>query len=72
MLISEVGIALRSSKRIAMTGRRNTEGTPAKCKRCGYEWLSQSELYYVSCPRCKTLVKIREPPPAPKKLKKSR
>ena len=30
-----------------------------KCKHCGYEWESSSELMYVSCPSC--LKKVLNP-----------
>ena len=32
----------------------------AKCKKCGYEWESNSEMIMVSCPSCGTKIKIRE------------
>jgi len=32
----------------------------AKCKKCGYEWETSSELIMVSCPSCGNKVKIRE------------
>jgi DNA-directed RNA polymerase subunit RPC12/RpoP len=31
-----------------------------KCKRCGYEWETHSEMVLVSCPSCNNKVKIRE------------
>jgi len=34
--------------------------TKAKCKRCGYEWESNSEMIMVSCPSCGNKVKLRE------------
>jgi len=33
------------------------------CKRCGYSWDTKGKHYYVPCPRCHTLNKIRELPP---------
>lgn len=39
---------------------KNKTGMPVKCQRCGYEWLTQSENFYVSCPKCHGLTKIRE------------
>ena len=29
-------------------------------QKCGYEWKSKSEMYYVTCPKCHKTVKIRE------------
>ncbi len=26
--------------------------TKMKCPKCGYEWITASKMYYVSCPRC--------------------
>jgi predicted Zn-ribbon and HTH transcriptional regulator len=32
-----------------------------KCKRCGYEWdYHGKSKWYVSCPRCKTNIRVRE------------
>lgn len=32
----------------------------AKCKKCNYEWETNSKMIMVSCPSCGTKVKIRE------------
>ena len=40
---------------------KNMDGRPIECKKCGYKWLTKSELYYITCPRCRRNVKIREP-----------
>jgi Zn finger protein HypA/HybF involved in hydrogenase expression len=32
----------------------------AKCKKCKYEWDSNSQMIMVSCPSCGSKVKIRE------------
>lgn len=32
----------------------------AKCKNCGYEWETESNHVYVTCPSCMKKVKIRE------------
>ena len=34
----------------------------AKCKKCGYEWETKSEMIFVSCPSCNNKVKIKELP----------
>jgi len=31
-----------------------------KCQRCGYEWITTSEMIYVSCPNCQTKVKTKQ------------
>ena len=38
------------------------EGIKAKCKRCEYAWTTKGKMFYVPCPRCHTLVKIRDLP----------
>ncbi len=30
-----------------------------KCEKCFYEWVTKSEMYFVSCPRCGSKVKIK-------------
>lgn len=42
------------------------KGMLVACKRCGYEWTTRGTLFYVPCPRCHTLMKIRELPPKKK------
>lgn len=39
---------------------KNKTGKPVKCNTCGYGWLTQSKMYYVPCPRCRRIVKIRD------------
>jgi len=34
----------------------------AHCPKCGYDWITKSEMYSVNCPRCRKLVWIREKP----------
>jgi len=29
-----------------------------KCRKCDYEWETKSKMFYVSCPRCQSKVKI--------------
>lgn len=31
-----------------------------RCERCGYEWDTESQLSYVTCPNCRSSIKIRE------------
>ena len=38
----------------------------AKCKKCNYEWDTESEMFIVSCPSCGSKVKIRDYKKLPK------
>jgi len=31
-----------------------------KCLKCGYEWNTRSEMYFVSCPSCGNKVRIKK------------
>jgi Zn finger protein HypA/HybF involved in hydrogenase expression len=32
-----------------------------KCNKCDYEWLYKGHaIYYLSCPRCRTNIKVRK------------
>jgi len=39
---------------------KNKTGKNIKCKGCGYEWLTKSEMVYVVCPRCMNKNKVPE------------
>ncbi len=41
----------------------------AKCKKCGYEWETNSKLITVSCSSCGQKVRIRDIPKGAKSLK---
>ena len=30
------------------------------CKRCGHAWFTTSKMFFVTCPRCRKMVKIKE------------
>ena len=39
---------------------KNKEGTKLKCNKCGYEWNYKGEAdFYTSCPKCRSLVKVK-------------
>ena len=40
---------------------RNETGIPVLCHKCGYAWLTRSQLYFVKCPRCRAQIGIRKP-----------
>lgn len=42
--------------------KKNSDGTPVTCGRCGYSWNTKSEMYYVPCPRCHTQKRMKELP----------
>jgi len=37
---------------------KNKTGTPIQCHKCGYGWLTQSQMFFVQCPRCRTNVRL--------------
>lgn len=32
----------------------------AKCKKCNYNWVTKSEMYFVSCPSCGSKVQLKK------------
>lgn len=42
--------------------KEKDKGISVKCKRCGYAWVTHGIHFYIPCPRCRTLMKIRELP----------
>jgi len=36
------------------------EAIKAKCKKCGYEWITLSPMFKVVCPSCLNKTQIRE------------
>jgi hypothetical protein len=51
-----------SDPRVVIVGSLKTilQKMLVTCDACGYEWPTGSQLYYVSCPRCRHSLRIRE------------